>query len=175
MDQKEIKKQFYVLMGAFEEAEVCEIISIFIISIINESKKIESISHYINDGLAVLKSATESNSERMRKRLIKTFQDNDLCITSQTNITSANFSDITLNLTTESYKPYRKYNDQPLYIDTYSNHSRHIIKTLLNTISKRIFLLSSTKTDFKEAAPIYIEVMKQAKHACQIKYAKENQ
>ena len=68
------------------------------------------------DGLAVLKSATGSESERMRKRLIKTFQDNDLSITSQTNITSTNFLDMTLNLTTESYKPYRKPNDQPLNV-----------------------------------------------------------
>ena len=110
----------------------------------------------------------------MRKRLIKTFQDNDLSITSQTNITSANFLDITLNLTTESYKPYRKPNDQPLYIDKYSHHPKHI-KTLPNTMSKRISELSSTKKYFEEAAPIYIEAMKQAKHDCQIKYAKKNQ
>ena len=84
-----------------------------------ESIKFESIDLYRDDGLAVLKSATGSESERMGKRLIKTFQDNDLSITSQTNITSANFLDIALNLTMESYKPYRKPNDQPLYIDKY--------------------------------------------------------
>ena len=133
------------------------------------------IGLYRDDGLAVLKSATGSESERMRKRLIKTFQDSDLSISSQTNITSANFLDITLNLTTESYKPYRKPNDQPLYIDKYSNHPRHIIKTLTNTISKRISELSSTKKDFEEAAPIYIEAMKQAKHDFEIKYAKKIQ
>ena len=130
---------------------------LYIISTINESIKFESIGLYRDDGLAELKSATGSESERMRKRLIKTFQDNDLSISSQTNITSTNFLDITLNLTTESYKPYRKPNDQPLYIDKYSNHLRHIIKTLPNTISKRISELSSTKKDFEEAAPIYIE------------------
>ena len=173
--KKEIKKQFDVSMGAFDGAEVCELIDLCIISTINESIKFESIGLYRDDGLAVLKSATGSESERMRKRLIKTFQDNDLSITSLTNITSANFLDITLNLTMESYKPYRKPNDQPLYIDKYSNHPRHIIKTLPNTISKRISELSSTKKDFEEAAPIYIEAMKQAKHDCQIKYAKENQ
>ena len=173
--KKEIKKQFDVSMGAFDGAEVCELIGLYIISTIKESIKFESIGLYRDDGLAVLKSATGSESERMRKRLIKTFQDNDLSITSQTNITSTNFLDITLNLTTESYKPYRKPNDQPLYIDKYSNHPRHIIKTLPNTISKRISELSSTKKDFEEAAPIYIEAMKQAKHDCQIKYAKENQ
>ena len=162
-------------MCQFNGAEVCELIGIYIISSINESIKCESIRLYRGDGLAVLKSSTGSESERMRKRLIKTFQDNDLSITSQTNITSANFLHITLNLTTESYKPYRKPNDLSLYIDKYSNHPRHIIKTSPNTISKRISELSSTKKDFEEAAPIYIEAMKQAKHDCQIKYANENQ
>ena len=115
--KKEIKKQFDVSMGAFDGAEVCELIGLCIISTINEGIKFESIGPYRDDGLAVLKSATGSESERMRKRLIKTFQDNDLSITSQTDITSANFLDIALNLTTESYKPYRKPSDQPLYID----------------------------------------------------------
>ena len=133
------------------------------------------MGHCRNDGLAVLKSETRSESERMRKRLIKTFQDNGLGITSQTNITSANFLDITLNLTTEAYKPYRKPSDQPIYIDKYSNYPRHIMKTLPDTISKRISEFSSTKKDFEKAAPIYIEAMKQAKHDCQIKYARENQ
>ena len=173
--KKEIKKQFYVSMGAFDGAEVCELIGLYIISTINESIKYESIGLYKDDGLAVFKSATGSESERMRKRLIKTFQEKSFSITSQTNISSANYLDIALNLTTESYKPYRKPSDQPLYIDKYSNLPRHIIKTLPNTISKRISELSSTKKDFDEAAPIYIEAMKLAKHDCQIKYAKENQ
>ena len=116
----------------------------------------------------MLKLATGSESERMRKRLIKTFQDNGLSIAAQTNITSANFLDVTLNLATESYKPYRKPNDQLLYIDKYSSHPRHIIESLPDTISERISELSSTKKDFEEAAPIYIEVLKQAKHDCQI-------
>ena len=43
-----------------------------------------------------------------------------------------------------------------------------------NGLSQRISELSSTKKDFEEAAPFYIEAMKQAKHDCQIIYAKEN-
>ena len=75
-------------MGAFDGAEVCELIGLFIINTINESIKFESIGLYRDDGLAVLKLASGSESERMRKRLIKTFQENDLSITSQTNITN---------------------------------------------------------------------------------------
>ena len=105
--RKKTTKQFDVSMGVFDGAEVCELIGLCIISTINESINSVSIGLYRDDGLAVLKSATGSESERMRKRLIRTFQDNGISITSQANITSANFLDIILNLTTESYKPYR--------------------------------------------------------------------
>ena len=109
----------------------------------------------------------------MKKRQIKTFQDSGISITSQTNITSANFLDITLDLTTESYKPYIKPIDQPLYIYKYSSRPRSIIEALPDAISKSISEISSTKKDFEEATPIYIEAMKQAKPDCQMKYAKK--
>ena len=86
----------------------------------------------------VSKSATGSESERTRKRLIETFQDNGLSIASQANIASVNDLDITLNLRTGSYKPHQKPNNQPLCIDKYSTHPRHILNALLDTISKRI-------------------------------------
>ena len=173
--RRKLEKQFYVSMGAFDYAEVCELIGLCIISTINEGICLESIGHYRDDGLTVLKSATGSELERMTKQLTKTLQDNGLSITSQTNISSANFLDIALNLTTESYKPYRKPNDQPLYIDTHSNHPRHIMETLPDTISKRLSELSSAKTDFEEAAPFYIVALKQAMHDCHIIYTEENQ
>ena len=102
------------------------------------------------------------------EKTAKTFRDNSLCITSKTNIASVNFLDITLTQATEPYKPYRKPNTQPLYIDKYKNHPRHIIKTLPDTISKRITELCSTKKDFEEAAPFHSEAMKQAKYDCHI-------
>ena len=103
---KKVKKQFDVSMGAFDGAEVCELIGLCIISTINESINFESIGHCSDDDLAVLESATGSESERMRKQLIMTFQDIGLSITFETNITGANFLDIALNLAIESYKPY---------------------------------------------------------------------
>ena len=84
--KKEITKQFDVSMCAFVGAVFCELIGLCIMSTINQSMIFESIGLYRDDGMAVLKSATGGESERMRKRLIKTFLDNGLSITSQTNI-----------------------------------------------------------------------------------------
>ena len=58
--QQAIKEQFHVPMGAFDGAEVCELIGPYIISIISESINFKSIGPYRDDGLAVLKSATGS-------------------------------------------------------------------------------------------------------------------
>ena len=155
--KKEIRNQFDVSMAAFDGAEVHEFIGLCILRTTNESINFEGIGLYRDDGLAVSISAKGIESELTRKRLIKTYEDNGLSMTSQINITSANFLDITPNLRTESYKPYRNPNNQPLFTDKYSNHSRRIIKTLSDTISKRIYELSSTKKDFGEAAPFYNE------------------
>ena len=110
--KKEIQRQFDVSMGAFDGAEVSQLKGLCIQCTINEG-----IGLCRNDGLAVLRSVKESESERTRKRLHKTFQDDGLSISSQSNMTSANVLNIAQNLITESYKPYRKLNNQPLYID----------------------------------------------------------
>ena len=125
-----------------------------------------------DDGLAVLKSATGSESERIRKRLVKTFQAHGL--SHKTNITSSIFLEITMNLRTESYKPFRKPNNQHLYIHKHSNHPSYIIKTLPETSSKRISTLSSTKKYFKQAAPFFNEELKQVEHNYKIKFTKED-
>ena len=45
-----------------------------------------------------------------------------LKITAQINNQVGNFPDITLNLENEKFTPYRKPNNEPLYVDSQSNH-----------------------------------------------------
>ena len=53
------------------------------------------------------------------------------------------------------HKPYRKPNDDPLYINKHSNHPPSITRQLPKAINKRIALLSSDEQTFKESTPIY--------------------
>ena len=48
------------------------------------------------------------------------------------------FLDVTLNLKTEKHWPYRKPNDEQLYININSNHPPSIKKVLPNMISNRL-------------------------------------
>ena len=49
-----------------------------------------------------------------------------------------NFLDVTFDLTTGKYHPYRKPNDHPVYIHKLSNHPQKIIENLPAAISKRM-------------------------------------
>ena len=66
-----------------------------------------------------------------------------------------NFLDVTFDLSTGEYKPYRKPNDDPLYINKHSNHPPSILRQLPTSINKRISTLSSDKQTFEDVAPAY--------------------
>jgi hypothetical protein len=66
-----------------------------------------------------------------------------------------NFLDFTFDLNNAKHKPYRKPNDDPLYINRHSKHPLSITRQLTTAINKRIALLSSDEQTFKESTPIY--------------------
>ena len=48
-----------------------------------------------------------------------------------------NFLDVTLNLSKDTFEPYKKENDIPIYIHTSSNHPPSVIKQIPKSISHR--------------------------------------
>ena len=66
-------------------------------------------------------------------------------MTAEANLHVVNFLDVTFDLTTGKYKPYRKPNDNPLYIHKHSNYPPSISKQLPTSINKRISTLSYDK------------------------------
>ncbi len=153
--KKDVPKEFDVSMGALDGAEVCELVGLFILNNLNDKLDVASLGLYRDDGLAVLKSQSGSAADRVRKQLIKTFNTLGLKITVQTNLTSAAFLDVTLNLQTGKHQPYRKPNDEPLYIHVNSNHPPVILKQIPTSVEKRISSLSADEDTFKKAAPMY--------------------
>ena len=100
--------------------------------------------------------------DKERKELIRIFNDFGLKITVQTNQQRTNFLDLTFDLTEGIYKPYRKPNDDPVYINRSSNHPPPIIRELPHSINRRINLLSSNKETFNEAAQTYNDALKRS-------------
>ena len=64
------------------------------------------------------------------------FKENGLGVTIEGNISQTDFLDVWLDLATNSFKPYRKPNDSPVYIDVNSNHPPNIKKELPRMIRK---------------------------------------
>ena len=151
---------FDVIIGPFDGAEICELVGLFLLNEISDLLPMENIGLYWDDGFAIIRNASGPEMEQTRKKLIKIFHKHNLKITAETNLTHTDFVDINLNLTTGTFSPYRKPNDNPLYINIQSNHPPFIKKQLPQMISNRISELSSNESIFNRSSRMYTEALK---------------
>ena len=129
---------FDVTMGSYDEAEICELVGLYLLHELNKTIKNQHLGLYRDDGLAIINSKSGPVIERIKKIISTIFQNNGLKITTESNLLQTDFLDITLNLTTGKYWPYRKPGDIPLYINAKSNHPPNIKKQLPKMISSRL-------------------------------------
>ena len=168
------KDMFDVTMGSYDGAEICELVGLYILDVLAQKYNKDEIGLYRDDGLAAFRNISGSKAERIKKDITKTFHDIGLKITIETNLKIVNFLDVTLDLSDGKFYPYRKPNDQPMYIHRESNHPPTIIKQLHKSISKRISTISSDKKIFDEAAPHYNSALKSSGHSETLTYMNEN-
>ena len=160
-------------MGAFDGAEICELVGICLLSQITETYEKKDVGLYRDDGLSAFKDTSGPQSEKIKKKIQKIFRENGLQITISCNLKVVDYLDVTFNLNDGSYKPYRKPNDETLYIHAKSNHPPNIIKQLPLSVEERLRELSSSKEIFEEAAIYYQEVLNKCGYQHQLKYEKE--
>ena len=53
-------------MGAYDDAEICELVGLFIVFIFQQLKKIQKFDLYRDDGLAVVKNMSGPHSEKVK-------------------------------------------------------------------------------------------------------------
>ena len=135
-------------MGSFNGAELCELVWLFILHLLSQVITNNAIGLYLDDGLAILRNTSGLGVERIRKNILKTFQQHGLQVTAKANMIETDFLDITLNLSSGKIWPYRKPNNHPLYIHAASNHPPIIKKHLLSMIAKRVSEISYNEDDF---------------------------
>jgi hypothetical protein len=90
-----------------------------------------------------LKARRAGSADKARKELHAIFNDTGLKITAEVNHHVLNFLDLTLDLKNETFSPFRKPNDDTLYVDNRSNHPPSIINHIPSSINKRISSLFS--------------------------------
>ena len=152
---------FDCTMGAYDGAEVAEMVGLFMLDKIRIQFPELNFGLYRDDGLAVHKhNMPGPERDRLRKRIIQLFKDNGLKITIETNLSRVNFLDVTLDVLSGKYWPYSKPNNTHLYINTKSNHPPTVLKQLPQTINSRLNKISCNEDVFNAAKPVYKEALK---------------
>ena len=98
------------------------------------------------------------------------FKKNGLKITCETGLKNVDFLDVNFDLTSETYKPYKKPNNKLLYVNKDSNHPATVLKHIPNSVNKRLNSISSNEQVFQEAKTEYENALKDAGYSTELKY-----
>ena len=99
---------FDLTMGAYDGAEVCELVGTFLLYKLSLKYNKNDIGLYRDDGLAIFKNISGPKSEKIKKNIQKLFKENQLDNVIQCNMKTVNYLDVTLNLENSTYRPYQK-------------------------------------------------------------------
>ena len=152
---------FNVSMGACDGAEVCELISIFLLNLIRRQYDAKNIVLYRDDGLSILENCSGPQIEKIKKHLPKVFKNNGLDVIIEFNMKVVNYLDVTFNLNDGTYRPYQKPDNIMQYIHVESNHPPNIIKQVSKTIEKRLPALLQWRNiqwniQFNSTTPVWL-------------------
>ena len=126
--KKDGSEDFDVPVGCFDGAEVYEIVETFSLNKLKNVFQNNTFGLYRDDGLAVIKGLSGLEIERLKKNIVKIFKDCGLNITTEANLHTSNYLDITFVLRKGKYLTYRKTDNPLIYINYCSNHPPTIKK-----------------------------------------------
>ncbi len=89
-----------VTMGSYDGAETCELIGLYMLSLIAPNFK-DQLGLYHDDGIAVCKATPKRSA---KQEVCNVFKSNGLKITIEANKNFVNFLDVTLDFTSGNYK-----------------------------------------------------------------------
>ena len=161
-------------MGSFEDAEVCELVGLYLLNKIKSLLLSSNVGLYRDDGLAIVHKANGPKVDRLRKDIISLFKDEGLSITIDTNLIETDFLDVSFNLNTGKYFLFRKPYNAPLHIHSKSNHPPPI-KQLPSVTNKRISSLSCDENEFNKAKITYEMTFENSGYQATLKFEKTSQ
>ena len=144
---------FDVTMGSYDGAETCEPVGAFLLNQLSSHVDRSAIGPYRDDGLAALKDTSPQAADRLRKKLTGIFKRFDLRITIEANLKVVDFLDVTMNLDTGKFQPFRKPNENPLYVSKQSNHPPEITKNIPAAVNKRLSTIIKRRGGIQPCSP----------------------
>ena len=165
---KQQNPDFDVGMGSFDGAECCDIVGLYLLSQLQAPGI--NIGLYRDDGLAT-SSLTNRQTQLALQKIDRIMQGNGLKIPgAEANRIEVDFLDVTLNLATESHKPYHKPGDNIKYVHVDSNHPPSTLKNIPLGVNRRLSDISSNQAIFEAAAPLYQEALDKAGYKHKLSY-----
>ena len=157
-------------MGYFDSAECCEIVGLFLLEELSELGVDQGI--YRDDGLCVTDLAPRE-VEKTKKKMSEIFRKYKLEITIEANKKKVDFLDIYLDLEKGEYGPFRKPEDNPVYVSRESNHPQKVLENIPTGINKRLSRISCTEEIFNQAAPDYQDALERSGYKFKLNYQPE--
>ena len=99
-------------IGAYDDAELCELVGIFLSEKISDICNEGDIGLYRDDGLAIFRNKSGTELEKIIKKLQRLLKEYDLEITAESKQKLVNYLNITLNLKDDTFRLYHKLGDQ---------------------------------------------------------------
>ena len=120
--KKEGHEDFDIPMGSYDGGEICKLVRIYIQNKLCKLMNKKDFGLYRDDGLGILGNTSRPEADRKRKNIIKIFKECGLSITCEINKKIVDFLDVRFNLNDQTYEPYRKTNNEPVYINKQTIH-----------------------------------------------------
>ena len=149
-------------MGSYDGAEICEFVGLFILNSLAKIIPINQLGLYRDDGLIIMHKKSGPQFEKIRIDIIKVFKNIGFQIEKNINLKIVNFIDVTFNFSENFYKPYKKPNDELLYINVNSNHPPQILKQIPILINYRLNQNSSNENIFNSSKRVYEDALKKS-------------
>ena len=115
--KKEGDGDFDIPMGRYDGAEISELVGIYIQNKLCKLMNKKDFGLYRDDGLGILGNTSRPEADRKRKNIIKIFKECGLSTIYEINKKIVDFLNVRFNLNDQTYEPYRKANNEPVYIN----------------------------------------------------------
>ena len=115
-------------IGAFDVAEICELVGCVLLYNINKIVNPYRHGLYRGDCLIIVDKSTPIKCDDISKRLHRLFNEFGFKFEIQTDLNIADYLDITLNLYHRTVSPFRKKNQDLQYVNMWSNHPSQVFK-----------------------------------------------
>ena len=143
---------------------------LYLLDIIRKKFGGNRIGLYRDDRLSCFQNFSGPESEKIKKKLCKIFKQHWLNTTGTCNLRITDFLNVTFDLRTGKYYPYRQVKNELLYTHKQSNHPPSTAKQITTMISKKISKISCDKECFDKAAPDYNIALKNNRFNKNIKF-----